>query len=204
MRVTVVAVGAAYAGATKISGVSLDSTTKQVVALLPVLAIGALVVWDLWLWRAPGLHRLTGRPRIDGLWSATLEPTSESHIPTGGNRGPIPAYLVITQSYWSLAVRLYTAESTSDSRAFFWARRPGASWETVAFVYENTPQQKHQHRSPRHLGTCQLDPTDSSPRQMIGTYFTDRYTKGDMSLIRVDRTRGHASFAAARDHAAGA
>ena len=201
MRTTVITVGAAYAGAMRMSGVSLDSTAKQIVGFLPVLALGALMVWDLWLWRIPGLPRVTHRPRIDGLWSATLEPTDESHIPAGGNRGPIPAYLVITQSYWSLAVRQYTVESTSDSRAFFWARRPGASWETVAFVYDNEPQQKHQHRSPRHLGTCQFDPTESSPTQMTGTYFTDRYTKGDMTLARVDRTRGHPSFAAAEAHA---
>jgi hypothetical protein len=37
---------------------------------------------------------------------------------------------------------------------------------------------------------------------MTGVYFTDRYTKGDMSLTHVDRTRGYASFAAAEAHAA--
>ena len=203
VRVTVIAVGVVYTLALKVSGVSLDSVAKQVVAALPVLAAGALVVWDLWLWRIPGLHGLTHRPRIDGLWFATLEPTVESHIPKGGNRGPIPAYLVIRQTYWSLAIRQYTRESTSDSRASFWERRSGASWETVAFLFDNTPRQRHQQRSPRHFGACQLDPTEQTPAEMTGTYFTDRYTRGDMSLTHVDRTRGYASFAAAEAYAAG-
>jgi hypothetical protein len=202
VRVTVIAVGIVYTLALKVSGVSLDSLARQVIAALPAVAAGALVVWDLWLWRMPVLQRLTGRPRIDGLWLATLEPTGESHIPKGGNRGPIPAYLAITQSYWSLAIRQYTRESTSDSRASFWERRSGASWETVAFVYDNTPMHRHQHRSGRHLGTCQLDPTEQAPIEMAGAYFTDRYTKGDMSLTLLDRTRGYASFAAAEGHAA--
>lgn len=202
VRVTVIAVGIVYTLALKVSGVSLDTVAKQVIALLPGIAAGALVIWDLWLWRTPGLHQLTHRPRIDGLWAAVLEPTDESHIPKDGNRGPIPAYLVITQTYWSLAIRQYTRESTSDSRAFFWERRSGTSWEAVAFLYENTPQQRHQHRSPRHLGACQLDPTQQAPAEMAGAYFTDRYTKGDMSLTHIDRTCGYGSFAAAEAYAA--
>jgi hypothetical protein len=202
VRAAVIAVGIVYSLVLKVSGVSLDSVAKQVVAVLPGLAAGALVIWDLWLWRTPGLQRLTHRPRIDGLWAAVLEPTDESHIPEGGNRGPIPAYLVISQTYWSLAIRQYTLESTSDSRAFFWERRSGASWEAVAFLFENIPQQRHQHRSHRHLGACQLDPTEKAPAEMAGAYFTDRYTKGDMSLTHIDRTLGYASFAAAEAYAA--
>ena len=202
VHATAIAAGAVYGLAMKLSGVSLDTVGKQVVAALPLAAAVGLVVWDLWLWRAPGLQRLTRRPRIDGLWATVLDPTNESHIPQGGNRGPIEAYLVINQTFWTLAVRQLTSESTSDSRAFFWGRRNDARWETVDFLYDNTPRQRHQARSPRHLGVCQLDPTGRAPDEMSGTYFTDRYTKGDMALTRVDRSHAHATFAAARAHAA--
>lgn len=189
-----------YSLALYLADLRLDTHLKQGLALLPALAAAVLAAWDLFLWRLPGLARLTKRPRLDGLWRAELHPTQESHIPAGGNRGPIPAYLVIAQTYWSVAVRQYTGESKSDSRASFWQRSPDAAVETLAFLYENNPEQRHQARSPRHLGSCTLDSTNKAPEEMAGVYFTDRYTKGDMTMTLVDRSTGHSSFTAAEAH----
>lgn len=200
VRVAVIGVSIVYTVLLHLAGLKLDTQFKQVVALLPVAAGLVLTAWDLWLWRLPGVHRLTRRPRLHGLWAGELLPTAESQIPAGGDRGPIPAYLVITQSYWSIAVRQYTGESKSDSRSFFWQRNLGAEVETLSFLYENSPEQKHQSRSPRHLGTCSLDSTRRVPDEMTGVYFTDRYTKGDMSMKLVDRSTGHPSFKAAQEH----
>ena len=196
----VIGVSAIYTLVLYLAGLRLDTQFKQGLALLPAVIGGVLTLWDLLLWRLPGFARLTKRPRLDGLWEAQLHPTEDSHIPPGGNRGPIPAYLVITQTYWSIAVRQYTGESKSDSRASFWQRTPEAAVETLAFLYENNPQQRHQARSPRHLGSCTLDSTNKAPTEMTGVYFTDRYTKGDMAMNLVDRSTGHSSFAAAQGH----
>jgi len=178
----------------------LDTGFKQFLALLPVVAGIALTVWDVLLWHLPGLDRLTKRPRLHGLWRAELHPTPESRIPEDGNRGPIPAYLVITQTYWSIAIRQYTGESKSDSRASFWQRGTDGAVETLAFLYDNNPEQRHQARSPRHLGSCTLDSASRTPKEMTGVYFTDRYTQGDMVMALVDRTTGYPSFAAADAH----
>lgn len=183
-----------------LAGLRIDTQFKQGLAFLPTAAATVLTAWDLILWRLPGLARLTKRPRLDGLWRAELHPTEESHIPPGGKRGPIPAYLVITQTYWSIAVRQYTGESKSDSRASFWQRRPDAAVETLAFLYENNPEQRYQARSPRHLGSCTLDSTNQAPEEMSGVYFTDRYTQGDMTMTLIDRSTGHPSFSAAEAH----
>jgi len=197
VRYTVVGVSVVYAVVLQLAGLRLDTPLKQALTFLPAVAAGILVAWDLLLWRLPGFARLTKRPRLDGLWRVELHPTAESRIPPEGNHGPIAAYLVITQTSWSIAVRQYTGESTSDSRAHYWQRSPGAAVETLAFLYDNTPEQRHQDRSPRHLGTCLLDPASKAPREMAGWYFTDRYTKGDMTLELVDRSTGHPSFASA-------
>ncbi len=106
--------------------------------------------------------------------------------------------MVIRQSYWSIAIRSYTAESKSDSRAVFWELRPGSDFETPAFIYENLPKESESHRSTRHLGTNRLDPTSASPNEVEGTYFTDRYTKGDMTISLINRTKGYGSFQAAQ------
>ena len=42
---------------------------------------------------SPGVQRLSRRPFLNGIWSASLRPTPDSHIPQGGNRGPIVATL---------------------------------------------------------------------------------------------------------------
>lgn len=196
----VIGVSLVYTVVLYLADLRLDTQFKQGLAFLPTAAAAVLTAWDMILWRLPGLARLTKRPRLDGLWRAELHPTEERHIPPDGKREPIPAYLVITQTYWSIAVRQYTGESKSDSRASFWQRGPDAAVETLAFLYENNPEQRHQARSPRHLGSCTLDSTNQAPEEMSGVYFTDRYTKGDMTMTLVDRSTGHPSFSAAKAH----
>lgn len=203
VRVVVLAVGFAYTVILALSGINLDSTAKLIIGWLPAAASAALLVWDLWGWRLPPLNRLTHRPRIDGLWEVTLTPTDESHIPPGGNRGPIPAYIVINQSYWSLHVRQMTVESGSDSRSFFWDRIPGDDVERLNFLYQNDPRPEHRSRSPRHLGSCSLDTARLVPSSIRGMYFTDRYTQGEMDLRLVDRSKGYTSYQEAAAYAAG-
>jgi hypothetical protein len=202
VRLTAVVVGVAYAIALYLSGVHLKSDAKHVLSYLPAALALALTAWDLWLWRLPLLHRVSKRPLIAGTWVATLTPTAASHIPEGGIRGPIEAYLVITQTYWSITVRQYTAESTSDSRAAMWQQNPGNAARELTFTYSNRPLHSLEERSQPHLGTAELDVVGMEPSAMSGDYFTDRYTKGDMQLTLVDRTTRHADFAAARSHVA--
>ena len=54
----------------------------------------------------------------------------------------------------------------------------------------------------KHIGVCTLQPATHVPHELVGTYFTDRYTKGDMQLRLVDRTKGYSTFASASEHAA--
>ncbi len=204
VRYAILGVGIVYTAVLYASGVHLDNGFKYAIALLPAVGAIVLMIWDAWAWRQPLLARLTHRPRIDGLWEVELTPTEESHIPPGGDRGPIPGFLVVTQSYWSIHVRQFTAESTSRSRAFFWESAAGADAEPLRFVYENLPNQRLEDRSNRHLGACSLDIASRAPQTISGVYFTDRYTKGDMRLTLVDRTTGYGSYEEARSYASGA
>ncbi len=201
LRITILALGVVYTGLFWVTGTIISSTTERLLAALPAIGSLMLAAWDTIGWRLPPFHRVTHRPRLDGLWVATLIPTSDSHIPEGGNRGPIEAFLVVTQSYWTLHVRLLTAESESWSRAYFWDRHANRHVEHLSFVYRNIPSAMHQPRSVAHLGSCTLRPELNVPATVSGTYFTDRYTKGDISLKFVDRSRGHATFAEASAHA---
>jgi hypothetical protein len=201
VRIVVLGIGIIYSIVLAVAGLHLDTPSKVVVGWLPAGASIILLAWDLWVWRLPPMRRLCHRPRIDGLWSATLQPTAESHIPQSGNRGPIEAYLVVTQSFWSLQVRQLTVESASDSRTFFWTRSEGMTVDRLTFLYENVPDAHHRARSPRHLGSCALETTTLKPSAIDGSYFTDRLTQGSMSLRLIDRSTSHDTFASARDYA---
>lgn len=199
-RYTALGVGAMHALLLHLSGFQFDSTFKAIVGFLPLATVLALTVWDFWIWRLPLVRGVTCRPRIDGLWRAVLKPTGESHIPEGGNRGPINTYLLVSQSYWSMHVRQVTPESRSDSRSFFWDRKGAAQVDSLTFIYGNEPRHEHQHRSMRHLGSCTLVAGSVTPTRLSGSYFTDRYTKGDMDITFISRSRNFSTFAEIEEH----
>ena len=200
VRLTTVVVGAAYAGALYISGEHLQAGLKQALSYLPAFAVLAVTLWDVWLWRQPFVHRFARRPVLAGTWRATLKPTADSHIPLGGNRGPIEAYVIITQSYWSISVRQYTVESRSESKAAMWSGGSTSSNKILTFTFANMPKQELESRSRSHPGTAAVDVVGSQPRILSGYYFTDRYTKGDMTLALFDRSVDHPDFDSAQAH----
>lgn len=182
------------------SGIAVGSFTKTVIGLLPSGLSILLIVWDKWSLSFPQIHQMTKRPKVHGLWAVTITPDEKSVIPEGGNRGPIPGFIVINQSYWTLHIRQFTAESKSESRNFFWEHRSGAEVEQLTFYFQNDPQRAHLARSPQSLGACTLLTTRLVPTEIRGGYFTDRCTAGEMDLRFVDRTTGYASFDDVKKH----
>lgn len=178
-----------------ILGVHPQRELKYALAYIPTLLGYLVLVFDKWAWRWPGIHRITGHPRLDGTWRTTLRPSPESHIPTGGNRGPIRAYLTIEQSYWTLHSTLRTAESSSRSSNATIEKRDGSGVTELRFLYENIPQVAHQHRSPVHTGACRISLAGRTPRSISGRYYTDRFTAGDMDLDLISRSTEHSTFA---------
>jgi hypothetical protein len=177
-----------YAVVLYASGFRLDQGIKAALAYLPTVLILIVLAFDLWIWRWPGVIRLSGRPRIDGTWHATLQPHLESHIPAGGNRGPISAAVIIEQTYWTVAVRLMTDESASVSTSAS-LRQDGDSREQriLTFTYHNLPKHQNRPRSQPHVGAANLVATGFNPRALRGAYWTDRFTVGDMDLTLATR-----------------
>ncbi len=182
-------------------GFDLPGWWRFLISFLPTLVVLVVVIWDLWLWRLPGVQRLVRRPDLRGLWRVMLTPHPDSAIPQGGNRGPINAFLEIKQSFWAVHLRLYTDQSASKSTATTWLPTYESSVDNLTFTYDNTPKVSESHRSMRSAGACNLMPTSLKPDEVEGTYFTDRFTKGDMVLSLVDRTTGYPSFTAATKYA---
>jgi len=204
VRTVATATSVAYAALLLAFGQTPTGGAKQLIAYLPAAAGLLAVLWDTRAWHWPGPRRLAKRPVVYGTWTAVLSPSEDSRIPEGGNRGPIEAYVVIAQTFWSLHVFLHTAESASRSTAAS-LRDLGGGQHVLAYAYENTPRQEHLNRSPRHVGASELRVVGSAPEEMTeGIYWTDRLTRGDMDLVLVDRKTDRPNFDACAAAAAGA
>ncbi len=201
VRFTAIAVSVVYAATLYLVGVKLDGSAKSSLSYIPTLPTLGVVTFDKWLWRWPGIKRLHDRPRLDGLWSATLMPDKSSHIPKDGNWGPIQAYLVIEQTFWTISIAQSTTESASHSRAVLFIPRHESRRSILSFTYDNIPRREHIGRSPRHVGACEVETAGDEPKQLRGMYFTDRFTAGDMVLKLVDRGADHGNFQQCHEHA---
>jgi hypothetical protein len=200
VRWTTVAVGLVYGAALYFSGLKLDADLKHILAYLPAILSLAVVAFDRWIWKWPLICHFHNRPLVHGLWRTELRPDKDSHIPEGGNWGPISGYLVVEQSYWSIALTQFTAESASYSKASSFLKHKDSDKQMLVYVYDNQPKRAHLSRSARHIGGCELEVASGSPTTMSGSYFTDRFTAGGMELRLVDRTTNYVDFSQADAH----
>lgn len=192
MRLWATGVSVAYSVILYTAGVDIGGDLRRVVAYLPSLAVVIAVVFDLWLWKLPKVRDWCNRPLIKGTWTTTIEPHPDSHIPEGGNRGPITAATVIEQSFWTLSVVQMSEESDSLSKVAALVVPNGDSKERKVLysTYDNQPQMSQRPRSYGHLGGSQLTVIGDKPAHMSGTYWTDRLTMGSLKLdLRTRKTK---------------
>ncbi len=159
----------------------------------------ALVTFDRWLWRWPGIRSVVGRPDLEGTYWGVIR--SEWVNPeTGQKPAPIPAAVVIKQSYTGVVLTLFTVESSSSTIAATLDEGPDGRF-AVAGLYRNEPRLSVQERSRMHHGGVRLHLAGPDTR-LHGSYWTDRGTQGEMEFSRVSRSRV-ADFAEAKGLAEG-
>lgn len=148
-------------------------------------------LFDLWVWRSPVFRGwLVRRPRIDGTWSVVLQ-SSWVNPETGVRIGPIDAFMVIRQTYSSLSLRLFTAESKSRTLLAQVQPSEDSVFRVVAF-YQNDPLQELRGvRSEIHYGALCIDIASDPVVAMEGAYWTDRSTRGEMKFSFLSRKFAH-------------
>ena len=141
--------------------------------------------FELVLWRWSWLHGwFVKRPNLRGTWRVELQ---SDWINPDTNRGvpPIVCYMGVVQTLSTLQMHLMTPESESWLIAERISPSPNEVGYQVAGVYTNRPQTHLRGaRSEMHLGGLLLDthgPTNY-PDTLAGEYWTDRKTKGRMTL----------------------
>ncbi len=157
------------------------------------VALLAIFVFDAWAWTLPGVSSVLKRPDLRGTWAGQITPPDAiTRQPTA----PIEAYAVVRQTYTTIHMRLFTAESESVTLAAELVEDADGE-QVFANVYRNEPRRAVADRSAMHHGGTRLRVVGADGAVLAGSYWTDRWTCGEVSLQR--REREHATdFASAK------
>jgi hypothetical protein len=137
--------------------------------------------FDRWAWRWKLLHPwFVARPDLQGTWKGELR--SDWNAPGSGGAMPsVEAYMVVRQTYSTIDLRLFTAESASDVLAAH-VVEDAVGLHTVAATYRNVPRMLRRSQSPMHYGAVLLQVRGDPAVSLDGAYWTDRGTKGEIDL----------------------
>lgn len=120
-------------------------------------------------------------PDLNGTWegefrSEWIDPKTNQRIP------PKKAFMVIRQTLFETHCCQMTAESKSYSRATTVQSAPDGHLKVLEFTYSNSPRVSVQHRSQAHDGACSVEVIDKPDRKLVGKYWTERNTKGELEF----------------------
>jgi hypothetical protein len=174
-----------------VQGIPVNAAYVRPYSFAVAGVVVAIEVFDRWLWRIGPVPRLARRPLLQGTWKGRLK---SNWIDPGTRKGVAPreAYLVVSQTFSTLQTRLLTKESSSASLAGS-IDDSGDGLFTVQWTYRNAPNLLLQGRSRIHHGAASLPPS-----RLVGFYWTDRDTKGELEFVtRSDRVHSDFKGAAA-------
>ncbi len=166
----------------------LQGTSIQVAFFKPVSVVAGAVVlslggFDRWLWHWRLFAGwLVKRPDLRGTWEVELR-SSWINPETGAAIAPIVGFLVISQTYSGLGIRLLTAESESRLRGAEILSNDDGTFDVVA-VYQNEPKIAFRSRSQIHQGALKLSARGLPVNALDGHYWTDRNTNGGIATTR--------------------
>ena len=166
------------------NGVDL-SKIKEFFGLVPkVVSIDLLVVaWFVrWGWKLKIFKGwLVPFPNLNGSWVGVIY--SDWRNPdTGEKPPPIPVMLTVNQSFFHISCVMRTSEMESSSYAEGFLIDPDQQRRNIAYSYTSKPRLSLSERSIPHDGTAAFRIVEKPQKKLIGRYWTERLTKGEISL----------------------
>ncbi|SNQ50288.1 putative membrane protein [Frankia canadensis] len=178
-----------------VNGVSLNSAYLKPYSIAIGVVTLSFLAYDRWLWKLPPLARVLGKPVLGGTWKGKIR--SEWIDPdTGSRAAPIEIYVAIIQTSSTISLRLMSKESSSNTLTSVLEKK-GVLLPRLAYMYQNIPTLSLRERSSIHHGAIILDVHGRPAQKLVGWYWTDRSTRGEISLD-VRSKKVYSSFDEAR------
>ncbi len=173
---------ALWGGMLVFEGVAVSGTWFRPFSTVVGVVLLLLVAFDLWAWRLRFLQGwFVPRPDLRGTWRVDLHSDWKDPA-TNQVVGPIAAYLVVRQTFSTLTLRMLTPESSSELVAAEITKAVDGTYRLAA-VYRNEPKLSVRDRSPIHYGAIVLDVQGDPVTDLVGHYWTDRSTRGQLKTI---------------------
>ena len=118
---------------------------------------------------------------ISGLWKGTIESTW-INPGTGTRVGPIEATFSVVQNDVDLSCTMRTLEMTSYSQRENLTFDKRLNEVILNYQYFSYPITSVRDRSPIHQGTMNFVLEVGMNRRLVGSYYTDRNTQGEIEL----------------------
>lgn len=135
----------------------------------------------LWKWKI-FKGWLVPFPNLNGTWKGFIH-TTWVDPKTNERPAQIPAIVTIHQSFTKISCVMRTAEMNSRSIISDIVLDKDNQLKRLFYSYDSNPTQTVKERSPQHYGTMAFDIIEEPERKLIGEYWTDRKTTGQVEVI---------------------
>ena len=167
-----------------VSGLDL-SKARDFFSLVPkVVSIDLLVIaiFVKWGWTISIFRGwLVPFPNLYGSWVGFIY-SDWKNPKTGEKPPPIPVMLTVNQSFFHVSCVMRTSEMESASYSEGFLIDPDRQIKSVAYSYSSKPRLSLNERSIPHDGTAVFQIIEKPTRKLVGRYWTERLTKGEITL----------------------
>jgi hypothetical protein len=171
-----------YIGALYVFPVAQRSLWQYCQRIPAIVTIDVVLAYGFsrWFWQWKIWHPwLVPFPNLNGTWKGEIR--SEWINPkTNKKLAPIPAQLIVEQSFLEIRCTMKTKEMTSES--FNAAFDMSKSMPQLIYSYTSKTKANVTNRSPTHDGTMVFEFTNEGSKKLEGEYWTKRQTTGRASF----------------------
>jgi len=169
----------AYFGGLDLSKVKDFFGLAPKVVTIDLLIVAAFVKWG---WKFSICRGwLVPFPNLNGTWTGFIY-SDWKNPETGEKPAPIPVMLTVNQSFFHISCMMFTSEMESISYSEGFLIDTERQIKNLAYAYTSKPRLSLNERSIPHDGTAVFKIIEKPKQKLVGRYWTERLTKGEIVL----------------------
>lgn len=176
--------GAAWFSIAYFSGLDLSKALDFFRLIPKVVSIDllAIALFVKWGWRLKIFKGwLVPFPNLNGSWVGFIY-SDWTNPETGEKPRRIPVMLTVNQSFFHISCTMRTSEMESFSYSEGFLIDPDRQIKNLAYIFSSKPRISLNERSIPHDGAAVFQIIEKPKRKLVGRYWTERLTKGEIIL----------------------